>query len=80
MKTKKCAACGGVLVGKKVEYEKCVGTKRMFFENVPASVCVSCDEIWLEGKVAEKIEKVFQKSLKPKTWIKVPVWSFSKAA
>lgn len=80
MKSKKCASCGGILVSKKIEYEKCVGSKRMIFENVPASVCASCDEVWLAGSVAEKIEKVFHKNLKPKSWIKIPVWAFPKAA
>ena len=54
--------------------------KRMLFENVPTLVCSACDEIWLDGKVLEKMEKVFQKGAKPTHWISIPVWSFPKAA
>ena len=80
MKKGKCAKCGGILLLKKIDYDKKVGEKRMLFENVPTLVCSSCDEIWLDGKIVEKMERVFQKGVKPTRWISIPVWSFPKAA
>ena len=80
MKKERCANCCGILVLQKVNYEKKVGEKRVLFEEVPALVCSSCDEIWIEGKVAEKMERIFQKGSKPVRWIKIPIWSFPKAA
>jgi len=79
-KKEKCADCGGVLVLQKVTYDKKADGKRVVFENVPAAVCSSCDEVWIEGKVAEKMEKIFRKGEKPTRWLKVPLWSLSKAA
>lgn len=77
MKKEKCASCGGLVIPKKVEYEKKMGSHRLLFEQVPAKVCTSCDEVWIEGKIAEKMEKLFQKGIKPTRRITVPVWSFS---
>ncbi|MBF0104711.1 MAG: YgiT-type zinc finger protein [Deltaproteobacteria bacterium] len=78
MKKNACAKCGGILVKQKIDYEKKVGEKRALFEAVPASVCTSCDEVWLDAMVAEKIEEIFNKSLKPTRWVKVPLWSLSR--
>lgn len=80
MKKEKCTNCGGFLLPKKVDYDKKVGGKRVLFEEVPALVCTSCDEIWIEGKVAEKMERLFLEGKKPTRWIKVPIWSLAKAA
>ncbi len=80
MKNSKCANCGGVLVKQKIDYERKTGAKRALFEAVPALVCTSCDEIWLDAKVAEKIEKIFQKSIKPTRWVKIPIWSLARLA
>lgn len=80
MKKERCANCGGILLFQKVEYDKKIGDKRILFEDVPALVCSSCEEVWIDGKVAEKMEKIFQKGNRPTRWIKIPIWSFSKAA
>lgn len=80
MKNESCANCGGLLVPQKIEYEKKIGEKRMLFEDVPASVCASCDEIWIEGKIAEKMEGIFHKGIRPTRWVKIPIWSLSRAA
>ena len=80
MKKENCANCDGTLVRRKIEYDKKIGEKRVLFEDVPALVCSSCDEVWFDGKVAEKMERLFQKGIKPTRWVKVPIWSFSRAA
>ena len=80
MKKEKCANCGSNLVSRKVEYDKKVGQKRVLFESVPASVCLSCDEVWLDGKVAEKMEQLFRAEIKPIKWLKIPIYPFSQAA
>lgn len=80
MKKNKCASCGGILVRQKIDYEKKVGEKRALFEAVPAWVCTSCDEVWLDAKVAEKMEQIFKKSLKPTRWVRIPLWSLARLA
>ena len=80
MKKERCANCNGILMVQKVDYEKKVGRKRVLFEEVPALVCSSCEEVWLEGKTAEKMERIFNKGQRPSRWVKIPIWSFSKAA
>lgn len=80
MKKEKCANCGGLLVAQKIMYEKNVGGRRVFFEDVPARICSNCDEIWIDGKTAEKMERIYQKGLKPTRRITLPVWSLSKVA
>lgn len=80
MKKEKCANCAGTLVPQKVVYEKNVGGRRVLFEDVPALVCSDCDEIWIEGKIAEKMERIYRKGLNPTRRITLPVWSLSKVA
>lgn len=80
MRKQRCASCGGFLVAQNIVYEKKVGEKRVVFENVPAMVCASCDEVWFDGKTAEKIERLFQKKILPSRWLKVPVFSYSHAS
>lgn len=80
MKKRKCGNCGGFLIPKKTAYEKRVGMKRVLFEDVPSMVCPYCDEVWIDGKVAEKIERIFKKGVKPTRWISIPVCSLSRAA
>ena len=41
--------------------------------------CATCGGI-LIGKTAERMEKLLQKGKKPTRWMKIPIWSFSKAA
>ena len=80
MKKELCATCGGTLVKDTISYDKKIGRKRVLFEDVPAKVRSSCDEVWIDGKVAEKMERLFHKGKKPVRWISIPVWSLSRAA
>lgn len=80
MKKEKCANCGSLLVPQRINYDKKIGDKRVLFEDVPALVCSSCDEVWIEGKVVEKMERLLQKGTKPTRWVKIPIWSLAKAA
>lgn len=67
-----------MMVAKEIEYEKKIGSKRMLFEDVPADVCVSCEEIWIDGKVLQNLEKVFLKPKKTSRYLSIPVLSYSK--
>lgn len=75
---RKCPNCGGMMVAKQIEYEKKIGSKRMLFEDVPADVCVSCEEVWIDGKVLQNLEKVFLKPKKTSRYLSIPVLSYSK--
>ncbi|MBI2339008.1 MAG: YgiT-type zinc finger protein [Deltaproteobacteria bacterium] len=80
MKKERCANCGGKLLPRRVEYEKIIGRHRALFDEVPANVCLECDEIWLDGKIAEKMERLFYKGAKPTRKVTIPVWSLAKVA
>ena len=80
MKKEECAQCGGALLHKTISYDKKIGEKRVLFEDVPALVCSACDAVWIDGKVAEKMEILFHNGKKPTRWMKIPIWSFSQAA
>ncbi len=80
MKKNRCASCGGTLVAQKICYDKKVGKRMFSFEDVPALVCSACDEVWMDGKTVEKMEKILHKGLKPTRWARVPIWSLSRAA
>lgn len=80
MKKEQCAQCGGTLLHKTISYDKKVGAKRVLFEDVPALVCSDCDSVWMDGKVAEKMEEIFHNGKEPTRWATIPIWSLAKAA
>lgn len=75
-----CAACGGILVKDIIRYDKRCGNDVAIFEKVPAETCPQCGEVWIDGKVMEKIERLFLKKSKPQYKISIPVWELKKAA
>lgn len=73
----KCANCGGDLLTKVIMYDQHWGDEVVFFEDVPAQVCVDCDYVWIEGPVLEKMDQILTEHPKPKRMKEVPVWSLS---
>lgn len=74
-KTRRCANCGGTLLHKRVQVDQHWGEDIVVFENVPADVCATCDQVWLGSRVLKEIQKVLGKNKKPSRKISVPVWS-----
>jgi YgiT-type zinc finger domain-containing protein len=75
-----CAVCGGILIEEDIRYDKRWEDKIAIFENVPAQVCPQCGETWIDGKILEKMEKLFHKKMRPTYKLMIPVWSLKKAA
>lgn len=76
-KSSKCAVCGGKLITKRVSYDQHWGEQLVLFEDVPASVCLDCGEIWLSAKTIKTMDNILSKKTKPTKKIQVPVWSLS---
>ena len=73
----RCAGCGGKLVSKVIKYDQHWGDQIVVFEDVPAKVCASCNEVWLSSKVVQAMDKILVKQRKPSKKMMVPVWSLS---
>lgn len=73
-----CDFCGGRLEEKTITYDKRWVDMLYTFEGVPALVCVQCGEKYLEGEVAEKLERIIRNEEQPHHFKEVPVFEFSK--
>lgn len=69
-----CAICGGNLHSKKISLDRLIENHLYLFEDVPVQICDQCDEIWIPGREAERMDQILQKKLKPKKEILVPVY------
>jgi YgiT-type zinc finger domain-containing protein len=76
-KARLCAVCGGLLTRKAIRYDQHWGDQIVIFDDVPASVCATCGEIWLGSKTVQAMEKILLQQKKPTKKIAIPVWSLS---
>lgn len=74
MKDTLCANCGGKLYRQKTSLDRLVEEHLYLFENVFVQACRQCQEIWIPGSLAEKMDQAIQGKLKPKRRIPVPVY------
>lgn len=51
------------------------GAELYEFENVPASVCRQCGEVYLDAQVSQLIDAVIKRNPEPKRYHQVPVYS-----
>ena len=79
-KKHRCANCGGTLVNEMIRYDKHWGDEIVIFEDVPAEVCTQCDEVWLDGKTVEKMDRLLFRKTRPTRMLSVPTWSLKRAA
>ncbi len=54
------------------------GNTLYVFENVPALRCEECSELWIEGKIAERLDELIKKS-KPERIIQASVFDLATA-
>ena len=78
-KNGKCAVCGGRLLSKLVKHDQHWGEQLVVFEDVPANVCLSCGEVWLDAKIVRAMNNLLVIHAKPTRTIDVPVWNLAKA-
>ena len=73
-----CAACGGTCEVTTITHEVKRGTRLYVFENVPATICGECREIWIDEEVLQEIDKLIEYGV-PVRKIETPVYDFSRA-
>src|SRR5437764_357292 len=56
-----CIRCGGALEARTITHRQPWGTELYEFENVPALVCVQCDDVWMSAEVAQHIEQIIRR-------------------
>ena len=74
MKDFLCAQCGGRLHRKKATLDRLVEGHLYLFEDVSVQACDQCQEVWIPGSLAERMDQAIQGKLKPKRRIPVPVY------
>jgi len=53
-----CAVCGGTQQPTTITHHARRGGTIYVFENVPAYVCDQCGEVWIDGSVLHRIDKL----------------------
>lgn len=74
MKDSLCAICGGKLQTQKITLDRLVEGHLYLFESVIVQVCDQCNEIWIPGSEAERMDQAIQGKIKPHKEISVPVY------
>jgi YgiT-type zinc finger domain-containing protein len=75
-KPDRCAVCGGDLRETTITHQARRGSEIYVFENVPATVCDACGEIWIEQKVLREIDRLIKEGEPVR---KAPVFDFRLA-
>ena len=74
-----CSACGGRLKREMITYTQTIGDKFYIVKDIPAEVCVQCEEAYLSPDTVDAIQAVIEKA-KPVASVQVPVYHFPQAA
>lgn len=72
-----CPECKGKMNPKKTNLHLVKNGETIIVENVPAVICEKCGEEWLRGNIAEQIDKLLEKSKRPKRYSLTPILGFS---
>jgi len=73
-----CAVCGGELRSTTITHEERRGDQLYLFHNVPAQVCSTCGEIWVEEKTFQEIDRLIREGV-PVRKVETPVYDLSFA-
>jgi YgiT-type zinc finger domain-containing protein len=73
-----CAACGGTGEATTITHEVKRGTHMYLFQNVPATICGECRELWIDEEVLQEIDTLIEYGV-PVRKIETPVYDFSRA-
>jgi YgiT-type zinc finger domain-containing protein len=73
-----CAVCGGELKNTTITHEEKRGEKIYLFRHVPAQVCSTCGEIWIEELTLREIDRLIKEG-QPTQKVETPIYEFSGA-
>jgi len=76
--TQLCVLCGGKLEATTITHEVKRGTDISLFQNVPATICGECRDIWIDDEVLEQIDRLIETGV-PVRKVETPVYDFSRA-
>jgi YgiT-type zinc finger domain-containing protein len=71
-------ACGGTCEATTITHEVKRGARLYVFENVPATICGKCRELWIDEEVLQEIDTLIEYGV-PIQKIETPVYDFSRA-
>ena len=73
-----CAICGGGLKKTTITHEEKRAGKLCLFQHVPAHVCQTCGEVWIDERTLQEIDRLIEKG-EPVRTVKTPVYDMSLA-
>jgi HTH-type transcriptional regulator / antitoxin MqsA len=73
-----CASCGGQTKAERVILDRRIAGRLVVFEEVPASVCEDCGEVWLEAHVLHAMEDAAAGGARPSRTLSVPAISLEE--
>jgi YgiT-type zinc finger domain-containing protein len=71
-----CAVCGGNYRHTLITHEEKRGDKIYLFRNVPAYVCSTCGELWIEERTLKEIDRLIEQG-RPVRKVETPVYEFA---
>lgn len=73
-----CAVCGGQLRPTTITHQEKRGNKFYLFHNVPAEVCSTCGEIWIDDVTLQRIDRLINEG-HPTEKVETPVYDLAIA-
>jgi YgiT-type zinc finger domain-containing protein len=64
-KNQRCAVCGGELQATTITHEEKRGIHLSLFQNVPAKVCATCGEIWIDEETLRELDRLIAEDYRP---------------
>ena len=56
----RCAVCGGEMQATTITHEEKRDSQMYLFHNVPAKVCTTCGEMWIDEAVLQELDKLIE--------------------
>ena len=75
-----CSMCGGEVVPKQIRHTYHWDSRLFVFEDVPAGVCVQCNEAYFTAETVKTMEKTVLNKIKPRHTMRVPVYGYAETA
>lgn len=71
----KCPLCGGALAAGETLFAVELGFGVAVVRHVPASVCETCGESWIEDDTAAKLEEIVERARRDQSQVEVLAYS-----
>ena len=72
-----CAVCGGALRKTTITHEERRGDQLYLFEQVPATICGACGELWIDEEVLLEIDRLIEEGVPART-VETPIYHFPR--